>query len=199
MISKVGCVSVEHVSQIVLTSSVLIKVSWLKSPWSTLKEVKHAGMSTKQNSCSAGHLHLLFMVNWRTENWSCKIYVFSARHMHSVRAGHGLSFKFVVCFYITEKHHLISKENLFKYSSRCARHPTRAYWWHSHSGNVEQSDVTAQGTVYWKLKYFLESPWDARVVLISTLIIRWFVYYSLTRSLLNSCKTCFRAEFLKVS
>lgn len=43
----------------------------------------------------------------------------------------GTDYLFIFCFYVTEKHNLISKESLFKYSSRCARHPTRAYWWHS--------------------------------------------------------------------
>lgn len=52
---------------------------------------------------------------------------------------------------------------------------------HSHSGNVEQSDVTAEGTVYWKFKYFLESPWGLKNGIdFFNPIINCFDYYSLT-------------------
>lgn len=142
---RVGCISAEHVSQIVLTWSVLIKGSWLRSllPW-TRSNTLACWQSTKQRSCSAGHLHVSpVCCSWSTEGQKIGLvgfFVCFARRCTSEGLGtdrHSI-FDFFF-FYLTEKkHHLISKETLFKYSIRCDRHPTKSCWWHPYSGNVEQ-------------------------------------------------------------
>lgn len=142
-------------------------------------------------SCSAGHLHICpVCCSWSTEGqkiglvWFTECLFWETCSVFKWGFIFGYFLYMHIYFNLTGKHNLISKDRLFKYWRRCARHPTRAHWWHSHSGNVEQSDVTGPGTVYWKFRYFVESPWDARKVLILNSLNNVFHCYSLTLQLI---------------